>query len=155
MSLSRFLPDAEAKADRIDYTRSNVRNGPLRKNHRPLDSRFHTAGQERRAFRRADKVATERQNRKARKDWIRANKDLSRLRGQLEVVSRPGSPLYEAAMRGLFAGYGAVVQPELVDPANTEELLPLDFYSADHRALVVSAAVHHYTLATGGQEVSA
>lgn len=179
MNLSRFLPglikgddkpseeeldllDAEAKADRIRFTRERVRNGPWGQgrshNRRPLDSRFHTQGQADRAYRRANKVLTRRANVKARRDWMRAHQDLSRLRGQLEVVANPESPLYEAAMRGLFDGYGPAVAPELPIIGHTggpedDDRQPiyeaLDFHNQQHRSLVVQAALHHYKIATG------
>lgn len=167
MNLSRFLPgfakgdnaeltekeldqlDAEAKADRIEFHRSQVRNGPRRPHDRPLERLFATSGRSASMQRRRAKAQVRKQNVVARRDWMRANRDLSRLRGQLEVIGNPelaNTPLYENAMTGLFDGYGAVVAAELADGEGT---VVLDRDSIKDRSLVVQAAAHHYKLATG------
>lgn len=163
MNLTRFLPglangedelteeelveaDAKSKAERIAWHRDNVRNGPRSFGHL-------TEGRHRSRASRGEKARLRKANKANRADWMRANRQLSTLRGQLEVVSRSelaGRPIYENALRGLFATYGPTIQEALeeqVEPG--ESAVKLDFHNHKHRTAVVQAAAHHYKLATG------
>lgn len=175
---------AEERAERIKFTRDHVRNGPQR-SRRPLEARWLSAGRSESRARRAHKAFLAKANRNHRQDFIRAQRDLSRLRGQLEVVGalpvsrghieevgsweqtdlkghqppewvvrdvvKTTEHFVDApvaakrnALRGLYDGYGAVVQATLDETGAGE----LDFDDLDHRDLVVGAALHHYRLAT-------
>jgi hypothetical protein len=162
MNLSRFLPgfdkpkdelteaeldelDAQAKKDRIEHHRRQVRNGPAKFGHV-------TPGRRARAVRRAEKVVGRRANKAYRRDWMRARDNIARLRGQLEAVAAiktsrgtyvvgQSVALMRNAWRGLFDGYGALV-------AETLGVDELDVENQEHRDAVVEAAVHHYELAT-------
>lgn len=155
MNLSRFLgkpseqSEADAKAARIQHHRDKVRNGPRAFRHV-------SEGRVISGINRAEKARVRRANRKNRQAWMRANRELSTLRGQLECVADPNSICYEAAMLGLFDRYGAIVREGLVElekavgeEDDVAELIQVDRFNQKHREAVVGAALEHFRLATG------
>lgn len=127
------------KRERVKFHRDHVRNGPAK-------TRRVTNGQVRRSMLREQKTKLRKQNRNNRRDFMRAQHDLAILRGQLTCVgalgTRPNKHLQRNALRGLFDGYGVLVEQTL-------EIDQLDFDNDEHRRHVVEAALHHYQLATG------
>ena len=147
---------AEEKAERVKWHREHVRNGPVKMRHI-------SAGRLESMKRRGAKVHNRKANKAFRRDFMRVQQDLARLRGQLEVVGalplyrleqqdgrmvraayyNTAHPLRNNGLRGLFEGFAVAAAEEFhggrkLDPANPDEA-----------QTVIDFALHHYQLATG------
>ena len=197
MNLSNFLPGflkkdddglpddialaAEERAERIRFHRTQVRNGPWTQTRRGVRSPadfVYSAGQANSKARRRAKAGVEKANRNARRDFIRVQHNLARLRGQLEVVgalpqtrrhlevvpmpsqAEDGTPIVvdqEVVRRTELTmvdhplrrnGLQGLFDGYAAAAMAQHDLDELDIDNVEHQQIVIGFALHHYRLAT-------